>query len=287
VVLSIKAGTVSSALLLRRLGTYSRRNRLYQAFSELGRVYSDRVPPGVSEQRGCTRICHAPPRCCLWTLAASCLGRANSRVSGGALIDVSACTAILQMALRGPRSRCCHRSRYGSLIHADVTPAVGSVRLTVPTCPTLVDGLARVASRAGARLLTGTRVEAIEQDGRRVSGVGVSAQGSRGHVFVPAAVVLATTPSGAAKLLSGTAFEPLRPDIEAFVPAEVACLDVALQRFAMPAGLGRCTTSSNRAFSQLSRNCPGRTADGGCRRQISNINDEPSVRCRSGGLPFV
>src|SRR6267143_792309 len=38
VVLSIKAGTVSSAPLLRRLGTYSRRNRLYQAFSELGRV---------------------------------------------------------------------------------------------------------------------------------------------------------------------------------------------------------------------------------------------------------
>ncbi len=38
VVLSVKAGTVSSALLLRRLGTYSRRNRLYQAFSELGRV---------------------------------------------------------------------------------------------------------------------------------------------------------------------------------------------------------------------------------------------------------
>ncbi len=38
VVLSIKAGTVSSALLLRRLGTYSRRNRLYLAFSELGRV---------------------------------------------------------------------------------------------------------------------------------------------------------------------------------------------------------------------------------------------------------
>jgi TnpA family transposase len=38
VVLSIKAGTVSSALLLRRLGTHSRRNRLYQAFRELGRV---------------------------------------------------------------------------------------------------------------------------------------------------------------------------------------------------------------------------------------------------------
>jgi hypothetical protein len=38
VVLSIKAGTVSSALLLRKLGTYSRRNRLYLAFGELGRV---------------------------------------------------------------------------------------------------------------------------------------------------------------------------------------------------------------------------------------------------------
>jgi TnpA family transposase len=38
VVLSIKAGTVLSALLLRKLGTYSRRNRLHQAFSELGRV---------------------------------------------------------------------------------------------------------------------------------------------------------------------------------------------------------------------------------------------------------
>ena len=36
--LSIKAGTISSAQLLRRLGSYSRRNRLYQAFRELGRV---------------------------------------------------------------------------------------------------------------------------------------------------------------------------------------------------------------------------------------------------------
>lgn len=38
VVLSIQAGTVSSALLLRKLGTYSRKNPLYQAFRELGRV---------------------------------------------------------------------------------------------------------------------------------------------------------------------------------------------------------------------------------------------------------
>lgn len=38
VVLSIQAGKISSATLLRKLGNYSRKNRLYQAFRELGRV---------------------------------------------------------------------------------------------------------------------------------------------------------------------------------------------------------------------------------------------------------
>lgn len=38
VVLSIKTGKISSAVLLRKLGHYSRKNRLYQAFRELGRV---------------------------------------------------------------------------------------------------------------------------------------------------------------------------------------------------------------------------------------------------------
>jgi len=38
VVLSIKAGKISSAVLLRKLGTYSKKNKLYQAFRELGRV---------------------------------------------------------------------------------------------------------------------------------------------------------------------------------------------------------------------------------------------------------
>lgn len=38
VVLSIKAGNISSVTLLRKLGNYSRKNRLYQAFRELGRV---------------------------------------------------------------------------------------------------------------------------------------------------------------------------------------------------------------------------------------------------------
>lgn len=38
VVLSIQTGKVSSSILLRKLGNYSRKNRLYQAFQELGRV---------------------------------------------------------------------------------------------------------------------------------------------------------------------------------------------------------------------------------------------------------
>ncbi|MEG4997778.1 Tn3 family transposase [Microcoleus sp. B4-D4] len=38
VVLSIQTGNISSSILLRKLGNYSRKNRLYQAFQELGRV---------------------------------------------------------------------------------------------------------------------------------------------------------------------------------------------------------------------------------------------------------
>ena len=38
VVLSIRAGRLSSTLLLRRLGTESRKNNIYKAFRELGRV---------------------------------------------------------------------------------------------------------------------------------------------------------------------------------------------------------------------------------------------------------
>ncbi len=36
VVLSVKAGTIRPSTILRKLGTYSRRNKLYQAFRELG-----------------------------------------------------------------------------------------------------------------------------------------------------------------------------------------------------------------------------------------------------------
>jgi TnpA family transposase len=38
VVLSVQEGRISSATLLRRLSTYSRRNNIYQAFREIGRA---------------------------------------------------------------------------------------------------------------------------------------------------------------------------------------------------------------------------------------------------------
>ena len=38
VILSIKAGKFTASTILRKLGTYSRKNRLYQAFSELGKI---------------------------------------------------------------------------------------------------------------------------------------------------------------------------------------------------------------------------------------------------------
>jgi len=38
VVLSIKAGKVIPSTLLRKLGSYSKKNRLYQTFLELGKV---------------------------------------------------------------------------------------------------------------------------------------------------------------------------------------------------------------------------------------------------------
>ena len=56
VVFSIQAGKLSSALLLRKLGNDSRKNRLYRVFREVGRVirtlfllrYLSDAPPSAS-----------------------------------------------------------------------------------------------------------------------------------------------------------------------------------------------------------------------------------------------
>ncbi|HLZ25858.1 MAG TPA: FAD-dependent oxidoreductase [Chloroflexota bacterium] len=87
---------------------------------------------------------------------------------------------------------------------------------------TLVDGLRDAATAAGARIVTGVRVEAIaEQDGHLVG-----ARLRDGSVVSASALVVATTPRETAALL-GERAEPL--GVGTLQPAEVACLDVALR----------------------------------------------------------
>lgn len=94
----------------------------------------------------------------------------------------------------------------------------------------LVDGLRSAAEQAGARIVAGTRVEAIEQENGRVVGVRL-----RDGEAVPAsAVIIATGPHDAVKLVDGGEYQPLREIVETLVPARVACLDVALSRLPDP-----------------------------------------------------
>ncbi|MBA3945211.1 MAG: NAD(P)/FAD-dependent oxidoreductase [Herpetosiphonaceae bacterium] len=90
----------------------------------------------------------------------------------------------------------------------------------------LVDGLRKVAQQAGVQIVRGARVEAIEEQGGRARGVRLQ----DGSTVAAADVIIATNPQAAAKLVDAGCYPTLRRVVDAIVPIEAACLDVALRR---------------------------------------------------------
>ena len=93
-----------------------------------------------------------------------------------------------------------------------------------------IDGLRDAAIRAGARIVSGARVEAVEYADGQAQGVRLR---DGGHVSAQA-VIIATAPKDAVKLVDDGSYRPLRQIVDALIPAQVACLDVALSRLPDP-----------------------------------------------------
>jgi phytoene dehydrogenase-like protein len=95
---------------------------------------------------------------------------------------------------------------------------------------TLVDELRVAAVRAGARIVSNTYVDGVELDDGHARGVRLR-EGS--HVRA-SAVVVATSPRDAAKLVDGGEHPVMVQIVEGLIPAHIACLDVALERLPVP-----------------------------------------------------
>ncbi|PZA05944.1 MULTISPECIES: FAD-dependent oxidoreductase [unclassified Meiothermus] len=90
----------------------------------------------------------------------------------------------------------------------------------------LVNGLRQKAVAAGATVMTGTRVEAIEHRKDRVEGIRLRS-GVRVGV---GAIILATSPKEAAELMEESGLPELRAVTDALLPARAASLALALER---------------------------------------------------------
>ena len=95
---------------------------------------------------------------------------------------------------------------------------------------TLVDRLRVAAEQAGARIVSNTYVDSVELDDGRAWSVRLR-DGS--HVRA-SAVVVATSPRDAAKLVDGGEHPVMCQIVEGLIPARIACLDVALERLPVP-----------------------------------------------------
>ena len=96
---------------------------------------------------------------------------------------------------------------------------------------TLVDGLAEAAERAAVAIETGVKVEAVERD----ADGGVTGVRTDNGRFLPATnVLIASSPSLAAKLVEGAALSSLQRWADEATPVKAACLDVALSSLPAP-----------------------------------------------------
>jgi phytoene dehydrogenase-like protein len=87
---------------------------------------------------------------------------------------------------------------------------------------TLVDGLRRAATAAGARILTGAKATSVDTAGHSVNSVTLA----DGTKLQARAVILAVSPAAASALVPSSA--ELAAYAEDLIPVPVACLDVAL-----------------------------------------------------------
>lgn len=90
----------------------------------------------------------------------------------------------------------------------------------------IVAGLHRKAEEAGAHIVTGARVEMLDYQSGHVQALRLAS----GDTLSAQAVILAARPQDALKLLDQGQYAPLRKIVDGLVPAQVACLDVALSR---------------------------------------------------------
>lgn len=95
---------------------------------------------------------------------------------------------------------------------------------------TLVTALRDQAAQAGAQIVADCGVASIEHVAGQIDGLRLR----DGRRVPAAAVLIATTPRAALKLLNDGMYAPLQAVVEHLVPAYVACLDVALQRLPRP-----------------------------------------------------
>lgn len=94
----------------------------------------------------------------------------------------------------------------------------------------LVDGLRGVAERTGAHIISDARVESVELDDGCARGVRLR----DGSLVQASAVVVATAPRDAVRLVDGGEHPDLRRAVDGLIPVSTACLDVALSRLPVP-----------------------------------------------------